>query len=231
MYIKSCRSLALALLGLVSLASASADTTWTYRHMLEAKKACAEYYFSLYTNGKDHGRNPPNVTDADIQSFYTVARQAAADLVEFADVLDAPYTKPSSGVSALPYYNGASIPDFGLDFPFAVPGYSVLPPKDLIKAAPPVDTIVTLYSFNGYTPSAQVTPDHVYVYGMGMERTVADCVRADWYPTAAAAIAAGVPTPYPGGNPPSFPPRVWASRGTVLANGILKLDSWVILRD
>lgn len=240
--------------GILSLVIALASTAfsatqWTYRNMFEARKACAEYYFSIYTNGKDHGRNPKWIRDEDIQSFYDVARQSAADMLEFADILDTPYTKATfdggpwengdntipAGV-VLPYSNGKAIPYFGVDFQYAIPGYSVVPPKDIVQSTPtvPVETIVTLYSFNGYKDTSQVTPDHVYVYGMGMTRTVKDCEKADWYSTPEAAIAAGNPAPAPSlwgdGEVKTVEPQVWASRGTVLADGTLKLDSWVIIR-
>ena len=229
--------------------NAFAATNWTYRNMFEARKSCAEYYFSIYTNGKDNARNPKWIRDEDIQSFYTVARQAAADMVEFVDILDTPYTKPTFpgdswengdntipvGV-VLPYSNGAAIPYFGVDFPYAIPGYSVLPPKDIVQSTPtlPVDSIVTLYSYNGYKDTSQVTPDHVYVYKMSMTRTVKDCEQAGWFSTPGAAIAAGNPAPAPSlfddGMVNTVDPQVWESRGTVLADGTLKLDSWTIIR-
>lgn len=241
--------LVLALFGALfvnSMQAAQAKPSWTYRDMYEARKACAEYYFSIYTQGKDTGRNPSWIRDEDIQSFWTVARQAAADMVEFASVLDDPYTKPTftseewdnqipAGV-VLPYSNGKAIPYFGVDFQYAIPGYSVVPPAEIVRLrvfAQPKEEIISLYNVNGYPESSQVTPDHVYIPGLGMTRTVDQLAAAHWYRTPTEAISAGpapvIPPPF--GGVPQAPGLsiVHEARGVVMADGTLKIDTWFMV--
>ena len=227
-------------------AAQTPTSPWTYRDMYEARKACAEYYFSIYTAGKDMGRNPAHIRDEDIQSFWTVARQAAADMVEFASILNDPYTKPTftseewdsripAGV-VLPYSNGAAIPYFGSDFQYAIPGYSVVPPAEVVRlreAQLPKDEIVSLYNANGYSDNAQVTPDHVYIYGVGMNRTIADVAKAHWYPTLAEAVANGpapvIPPPFGEAPPVPGPVQIREARGVIQSDGTLKIDTWFIV--
>jgi len=120
-------------------------TQWTYRNMFEARKACAEYYFNVYSNGKATGRNPDWIKDSDIQSFHVVIQQTETDMIKFSDILDTPYTEPTfdirkpktvdnsaSETPVPPYSNGADIPYFGSDFQHSIPGYSVIRPIDMI---------------------------------------------------------------------------------------------------
>lgn len=218
---------------------ADAGRFWTYRDMYEARKACAEYYYTIYSKGRETNRTPTYITDADIKSFKTVADQASADMAEFESVLDTPYPATVYPISfnstpvdpnRIAYRTGLAIPYFGPDFQFPIPGYSTISPyfiTGLRQYLEPKETVISLFNLNGYGPSSQVTPDKVFIFGLPEARTVKDVEQAHWFTTVQDALVKG---PRPGS--PKFAPlnyHIWEARGTLNPDGTLKIGTWIIV--